>query len=260
MITTTPINMTQSNTTQKDLQPAVPVIAIRNVSKSYMLGDEQVHALQNISMNVQSGEFVTIIGPSGSGKSTLMNTIGCLDRPSSGGYWLVGQPVAKMSRAQLAAIRNRHIGFVFQGFNLLSRETALSNVALPLIYARVGRAEREERARKMLQQLGLGRRLYHQPNQLSGGQQQRIAIARALINNPSLLLADEPTGALDSRTTEEIIELFRELNQQGLTIVLVTHDRHIASIAKRQIVIRDGRIIHDGEAAALDELLKEPAN
>jgi putative ABC transport system ATP-binding protein len=255
LITTQPINATQ-----KDLRQVAPVIAIRNVSKSYMLGDERVNALQNISMDVQSGEFLTIIGPSGSGKSTLMNTIGCLDRPSSGKYWLVGQLVSKMSRAQLAMIRNRHIGFVFQGFNLLSRETALSNVALPLIYARVSRAEREERARQMLQMVGLGHRLYHHPNQLSGGQQQRIAIARALINRPSLLLADEPTGALDTRTTEEIMDLFRALNQQGLTIVLVTHDRHIASIAKRQVVIRDGRIIHDGEAAALDELLEEAAS
>jgi putative ABC transport system ATP-binding protein len=249
MITTKPINATQ-----KDLQQALPVLSIRNVSKSYLLEQTQVNALQNVSLEVQPGEFVTIVGPSGSGKSTLMNMIGCLDRPSSGEYWLVGQLVSQMSRGQLAKIRNRHIGFVFQGFNLLPRDTALSNVALPLIYSGVGRAEREERARQMLQLVGLGNRIYHHPTQLSGGQQQRIAIARALVNRPSLLLADEPTGALDSRTGEEIMDMFRALNQQGLTIVLVTHDTHIAAIAQRQIVLRDGRVVHDGEAASLPAL------
>jgi putative ABC transport system ATP-binding protein len=250
MITTQSIQATPTN-----LQQEASVISIRHVSKKYVLEGEKVHALQDVSLEVQPGEFVTIIGPSGSGKSTLMNIIGCLDRPTSGEYHLVGQQVSQMNRGQLAKIRNQYIGFIFQGYNLLTRETALSNVALPLIYARVGSREREKRARQMLKKVGLGKRISHYPNQLSGGQQQRIAIARALINNPALLLADEPTGALDARTTEEIMELLGELNRQGLTIALVTHDRHIASFAKRQVVLRDGRIIHDGEAAPLAQLL-----
>lgn len=240
---------------QERIQHSLPVISIRNVSKRYVLEQTQVTALHNVSLEVQRNEFVTIVGPSGSGKSTLMNLIGCLDRPTSGEYRLVGQLVSRMSRAELARIRNRHIGFVFQGFNLLPHASALSNVALPLVYAGVGQAEREARARQMLHLVRLGNRLYHQPAQLSGGQQQRIAIARALINHPSLLLADEPTGALDSRTGAEIMDLFRALHQQGLTIVLVTHDPTIAAAAERQIVLRDGRIVHDGSVAPLSAML-----
>ena len=235
-------------------QQAEPVISMRNVSKSYVLEQTQVSALQGVSLEVQRGEFVTIVGPSGSGKSTLMNLIGCLDRPTSGEYQLVGQLVSQMNRKEQARIRNRYIGFVFQGFNLLPGASALSNVALPLIYAGVGQAEREERARQMLQLLGLGKRLYHHPAQLSGGQQQRVAIARALINHPSLLLADEPTGALDSKTGAEIMELFHALHQRGLTIVLVTHDPTIAATAERQIVLHDGHIVHDGAATPVSAM------
>lgn len=230
---------------------ASSVISLKNINKTYLLEQQKVTALYNVSLEVKRGEFVTIVGPSGSGKSTLMNLIGCLDRPSSGEYRLVGQLVSKMSRSELARIRNRRIGFVFQSFNLLPRATALSNVELPLIYAGVAPTEREARARQMLQLVGLGNRLSHQPMQLSGGQQQRIAIARALVNHPSLLLADEPTGALDSRTGTEIMQLFHALHRQGLTIVLVTHDPNIAATAERQIALRDGQIVHDGGALTL---------
>ncbi len=230
------------------VKSAQSVISLKNISKTYLLEQQKVTALGNVSLEINQGEFVTIVGPSGSGKSTLMNLIGCLDRPSGGEYRLVGQLVSKMGRAELARIRNRRIGFIFQSFNLLPGVTALSNVELPLIYSGIGPAEREARARQMLQLVGLGNRLSHLPMQLSGGQQQRIAIARALINHPSLLLADEPTGALDSRTGAEIMELFHALHRQGLTIVLVTHDPNIAAIAERQIVLRDGQIVHDGSA------------
>jgi len=232
-----------------------PVISLCNVTKSYWIEQTQVIALHEVSLEVQRHEFVTIVGPSGSGKSTMMNMIGCLDRPTSGEYWLVSHLASEMKRSELAKMRNRYIGFVFQGFNLLPRATALANVALPLIYAGVGKAEREERARQMLELVGLGTRIHHRPSQLSGGQQQRVAIARALVNRPSLLLADEPTGALDSRTGKEIIDLFKALHQRGMTIMLVTHDPVIASSAERQVVLRDGRITHDGPAIPLSVLL-----
>jgi putative ABC transport system ATP-binding protein len=232
-----------------------PVIALSNVTKHYWMEQTQVAALHGVSLTVQRGEFVTIVGPSGSGKSTLMNIIGCLDRPTGGEYRLVGHLASQMKRSELAKLRNRYIGFVFQGFNLLPRDTALANVALPLIYSGIGRAEREKRARQMLEIVGLGTRVHHRPSQLSGGQQQRVAIARALINRPSLLLADEPTGALDSRTSKEIMDLFKALHRQGMTVVLVTHDPGVATSAERQIILRDGSIVHDGPALPLADLL-----
>jgi putative ABC transport system ATP-binding protein len=225
------------------------VIAVRDLKKTYLLGQTRVRALRGVSLEVQEGEFVAIMGPSGSGKSTFMNLLGCLDTPTQGEYWLAGRLVSSLSSDDLADIRNRLIGFVFQGFNLLSRATALSNVALPLLYAGVSRTERDERARKMLRLVGLGKRLHHRPAQLSGGQQQRVAIARALVNNPSLLLADEPTGNLDSRTSIEIMAILQALNKQGLTIVLVTHEPDIAAYTKRQVTFRDGRIVRDEPVA-----------
>jgi putative ABC transport system ATP-binding protein len=222
-----------------------PVIAIRDLKKTYLLGETRVRALRGVTLEVYPGEFVAVMGPSGSGKSTLMNLIGCLDRPTSGEYWLTGKAVSAMSADKLADIRNRRIGFVFQGFNLLPRATALKNVVLPLLYAGYSREEQLRRARKTLQLVGLGARTHHMPAQLSGGQQQRVAIARALVNDPSLLLADEPTGNLDSRTSLEIMAVLQALNQRGLTIVLVTHDANIAAYAKRQVVFRDGRIVQD---------------
>ena len=224
---------------------AAPVIAVHNLTKTYMLGQTRVRALRGVSLEVRSGEFVAVMGPSGSGKSTFMNMIGCLDRPTQGEYWLVGKLVSQMSNDELADVRNRLIGFVFQGFNLLSRSTALSNVALPMLYAGLSREERERRAQRVLRLVGLGTRMDHKPSQLSGGQQQRVAIARALVNSPSLLLADEPTGNLDSRTSIEIMVIMQALNEQGLTIVLVTHEPDIAEYAKRQVVFRDGRLIRD---------------
>lgn len=222
-----------------------PVIAIRDLKKTYLLGQTQVRALRGVTLEVYPGEFVAVMGPSGSGKSTLMNLIGCLDRPTSGEYWLTGKAVSAMSADELADIRNRRIGFVFQGFNLLPRATALKNVMLPLLYAGYSREEQLSRARKMLQLLGLGARTHHMPSQLSGGQQQRVAIARALVNDPALLLADEPTGNLDSRTSLEIMAVLQALNQRGLTIVLVTHNTDVADYARRRVVFRDGRIVRD---------------
>lgn len=226
------------------LLPA-PVIAVNNLVKTYMLGQTRVRALRGVSLEVRPGEFVAVMGPSGSGKSTFMNMIGCLDRPTQGEYWLVGKRVSHMSNDELADVRNRLIGFVFQGFNLLSRSTALSNVALPMVYAGLSREERERRAQRVLRLVGLGTRMEHKPSQLSGGQQQRVAIARALVNSPSLLLADEPTGNLDSRTSIEIMAVMQALNEQGLTIILVTHEPDIAQYAKRQVVFRDGRLTRD---------------
>ena len=227
-----------------------PVIAVRDLTKTYRLGrGTYVRALRGVSLEVYPGEFVAVMGPSGSGKSTFMNLIGCLDRPTSGEYWLGGRLVSKLSNDELASIRNRMIGFVFQGFNLLGRADALHNVALPMVYAGLPRREREIRARKMLQLVGLGSRLHHKPSELSGGQQQRVAIARALVNGPSLLLADEPTGNLDSRTSVEIMAVLQALNDQGLTIVLVTHEPDIAAYARRQVGFRDGRLVRDEPVA-----------
>ncbi|HEU5228767.1 MAG TPA: ABC transporter ATP-binding protein [Ktedonobacteraceae bacterium] len=221
------------------------VIAINNLKKTYLLGETRVHALRGVSLTVQQGEFVAVMGPSGSGKTTLMNLLGCLDRPSSGDYLLAGKLVSRMSPDELALIRNQLIGFVFQGFNLLSRATAVKNVAMPLMYAGYSKEEQEYRARKALQLVGLGARLHHKPSQLSGGQQQRVAIARALVNSPSLLLADEPTGNLDSRTSVEIMAVLQALNQRGLTVILVTHEPDIAGYAKRQVAFRDGLLVRD---------------
>ncbi len=229
---------------------STPVIAIRNITKTYELGKTRVRALRGVSLEVQRGEFVAIMGPSGSGKSTLMNLVGCLDRPTSGEYWLTGRAVSNMSADELADIRNRRIGFVFQGFNLLARATALKNVMLPLIYAGYSRDEQQYRARKALKLVGLEARTHHKPAELSGGQQQRVAIARALVNDPSLLLADEPTGNLDSRTSLEIMAVLQALNQRGLTIMLVTHDADVAAYAQRQVLFRDGRIVRDEPVTA----------
>jgi putative ABC transport system ATP-binding protein len=223
-----------------------PVIDIRDLHKIYDSGSVRVHALKGVSLTVAPGEFVAIMGTSGSGKSTLMNIVGCLDRPTSGEYLLDGSDVAQLSKDERADIRNQKIGFVFQGFNLLRRTSALENVELPLIYANVDAAERALRSRQALAIVGLAHREDNHPNQLSGGQQQRVAIARALVNDPSLLLADEPTGNLDSRTSVEIMSVFQRLNREsGLTIVLVTHESDIAQYASRVVVVRDGRITRD---------------
>jgi putative ABC transport system ATP-binding protein len=221
------------------------VIRVEDVHKYYELGETRVHALRGINLSIDRGEFVAVMGASGSGKSTFMNILGCLDKPSSGNYLLEGTNVSSLTKRELALIRNKRIGFVFQGFNLLARTTALENVELPTLYARVNRAEREKRAREALELVGLGERMDHFPSQLSGGQQQRVAIARALVNKPSILLADEPTGNLDSRTSVEIMDIFQQLNDQGLTIVLVTHEPDIAQYAKRQLVFRDGKVRRD---------------
>ncbi len=222
-----------------------PVILVEDVHKYYDLGETKVHALRGVSVEIRRGEFVAIMGASGSGKSTFMNILGCLDKPSSGRYILAGTEVSQLSKKELALIRNRQIGFVFQGFNLLSRTTALENVELPTLYAQVSKAEGEQRARRALELVGLGDRVDHFPSQLSGGQQQRVAIARALVNKPSILLADEPTGNLDSRTSVEIMDVFQKLNDNGLTIVLVTHEHDISQFARRVVTFRDGKIRRD---------------
>jgi putative ABC transport system ATP-binding protein len=222
------------------------MIVARHLARTYQMGEFEVQALKDVSFAIGRGEFVAIIGPSGSGKSTLMNLIGCLDTPTAGSYTLDGLPVEQLDPALLAAVRNRKIGFVFQQFHLLARATALQNVALPLAYrGGLSPAEREERAAAALQRVGLGERMDHRPHELSGGQQQRVAIARALVNQPALLLADEPTGALDTRTSAEIMELFGELNAAGMTVVLVTHEPDVAHQARRLLEIRDGLLVRD---------------
>ncbi len=224
---------------------ASPVIRVEDVHKYYELGETRVHALRGVSIEIYPNEFLAIMGASGSGKSTFMNILGCLDRPSSGRYLLEGIDVSKRDKKALALIRNQKIGFVFQGFNLLARTTALENTELPTLYTKIDKAERGKRAAEALAMVGLADRSRHFPSQMSGGQQQRVAVARALVNHPSILLADEPTGNLDSRTSVEIMEIFQNLNDQGLTIVLVTHEHDIAQFAKRVLVFRDGRIRKD---------------
>ena len=248
-----PFSSQSSNTTGSENAPRIvaadnqarPVIVVHNLVKTYMLGQTRVNALRGISLEISPGEFVAVRGPSGSGKSTFMNVIGCLDRPTQGEYWLTGKTVSRMSVAELSRVRNRTIGFIFQGFNLLSRATALDNVELPMVYAGLTKSLRVQRASQALQMVGLGTRLDHKPNQLSGGQQQRVAIARSLVNSPSLILADEPTGNLDSRTSVEVMGIMQALNRQGLTIILVTHESDIAEYASRQITFRDGRLVKD---------------
>jgi putative ABC transport system ATP-binding protein len=225
------------------------LIDLRDIHKVYEMGVEQVRALNGVDLAVERGEYVAIMGSSGSGKSTLMNLLGCLDTPSSGSYVLNGVAVQELDDSELAAIRNKEIGFVFQTFNLLARTDALHNVELPLIYAGLSRAERRDRARRALEKVGLGTRMHHQPNELSGGQRQRVAIARALVNDPSILLADEPTGNLDSATSEEIMALFDELHQAGNTVVLVTHEPDIAEHAWRKVMLKDGKVISDQPTA-----------
>jgi putative ABC transport system ATP-binding protein len=221
------------------------VIETQNIAKTYVMGSEQVHALKSISISINRGEYVAFMGPSGSGKSTLMNIVGCLDSPTTGTYILNGKNVSDMTENELAEIRNKEIGFVFQTFNLLPRNTSLDNVALPLIYAGYSKAERNEIALQTLKNVGLGDRAKHKPNELSGGQRQRVAVARALVNNPSILLADEPTGNLDTKTSYEIMDLFDELHQKGNTIILVTHEEDIAKYAHRIVRLRDGLIESD---------------
>jgi putative ABC transport system ATP-binding protein len=224
---------------------STPVIEARQVRKSYPMGEGLLWALKGIDVTIQQGEFVAVMGTSGSGKSTFMNMVGCLDQPSDGTILLDGKDISRMNRNELAHARNRYLGFVFQQFNLLPRTSAMDNVALPLLYSNVPEREWAERAKQCLVQVGLGQRLDHQPSQLSGGQQQRVAIARALVNNPMLILADEPTGALDTKTSYEIMELFTNLNANGKTIVLVTHEPEIADYAKRKLVFRDGELVED---------------
>lgn len=222
-----------------------PVIDIKNISKTYLMGDQVVNALRGVSITIQKNEYVALMGPSGSGKSTLMNMLGCLDTPSAGVYMLNNQSVGAMIDAELAEIRNKEIGFVFQTFNLIPRLTALDNVALPLVYAGFSKSKRQAQAQKVLESVGLGDRLDHRPNELSGGQRQRVAVARALVNSPSIILADEPTGNLDSKTSIEIMGLFEEIHRQGNTVILVTHEPDIAQHAHRIIRLKDGLIESD---------------
>ena len=224
-----------------------PLIELKDIYKIYQMGDEEVRANDGITLSISKGEFVAIVGKSGSGKSTLMNIIGALDVPTDGSYYLGGEDVSDMSDDQLAAIRNRMIGFIFQQYNLLPKLNLLENVELPLLYAGVGREERQERAMKSLERVGLKEKWRNMPNQLSGGQQQRVSIARALAGDPSLILADEPTGALDSRTSREVLDFLKQLNQEGNTIVMITHDNSIAVEAKRVVRIHDGKINFDGD-------------
>jgi putative ABC transport system ATP-binding protein len=226
--------------------PRDAIIVVRNMKREYVMGSETVRALRGVDFTIRRNEFVAIMGPSGSGKSTLMNLIGCLDSPSEGEYWLNGHRVSELGDDELARIRNREIGFVFQTFNLLPRASALQNVELPMIYAGFSAKERRKAAEDALTRVGLGDRMGHRPNELSGGQRQRVAIARALVNNPSIILADEPTGNLDSKTSEEILQLFEQLYADGQTIILVTHEHDIAAHARRQVHLKDGMIESDG--------------
>ena len=224
----------------------MPLVELKDIHKSFKLGSESIEILHGIDLTVDRGEFVAMMGPSGSGKSTTMNILGCLDKPTSGQYFLDGKDVSKLNRDQLAAIRNSTIGFVFQGFNLLQRTSALENVELPMLYAGIGTKERHRRAKEALVRMGLEERLNHEPSQLSGGQQQRVAIARGIVNRAPILMADEPTGNLDSKTSDEIMRLFQKLNdEEGITIILVTHEPDVAAFAKRQLLFRDGLILED---------------
>lgn len=224
-----------------------PLVELTNICKYYSSGEAQVRALDGVDLSIYQGELLAILGPSGSGKSTLMNILGCLDKPTDGDYQLGGHNVAQLSANELAAIRNQRIGFVFQSFNLLEYASALDNVALPLVYSGVKTKQRRERAAKLLEQVGLGDRLDHKPNQLSGGQKQRVAIARALVNDPQIILADEPTGALDSKSGAEIEALFKQLHHEGRTLIIVTHDNALAQRTKRIITIKDGKVVSDNE-------------
>lgn len=232
----------------------MPVIETHNISRKYVMGSETIHALKSISISIEKGEYVAFMGPSGSGKSTLMNIVGCLDTPSSGQYILNGKDVSNMDDSELAEIRNKEIGFVFQTFNLLPRASSLENVALPLVYAGYSKSDREELAQMALTSVGLGDRSKHRPNELSGGQRQRVAIARALVNNPSIILADEPTGNLDTRTSYDIMDLFQELYEKGNTIIMVTHEDDIAHYSRRIVRLRDGLI----ESDKINENITDP--
>ena len=238
-------------------QPAL--IEMRKIFKTYQMGDQEVHALRGVDLEIHEGEFIALMGASGSGKSTMMNIVGCLDRPSSGQYLLNGRDVATLRDDEQALMRNRTIGFVFQAFNLLRRTSARTNVELPMIYAGVKRNERADRARAALEMVGLGDRLDHHPSQLSGGQQQRVAVARALVTNPSLILADEPTGNLDSQVSAEVMALFQQVNDRGMTVVLVTHEADIAAYARRVVRMRDGQVVSDTVHTTLQVNNRQPA-
>lgn len=229
------------------------VIVTRDLVRQYEMGGEVIRALNGVDINIRRNEYVAIMGPSGSGKSTLMNLLGCLDTPSAGEYWLNGTLVSKMKDDELARIRNKEIGFVFQTFNLLPRATALQNVELPLVYAGIKADVRHKRAQEALEKVGLGQRMHHRPNELSGGQRQRVAIARALVNNPSILLADEPTGNLDSKTSDEIMRVFESLANEGQTVIMVTHEPDIAAHAQRVIILRDGKLASDDSKSSFAE-------
>jgi putative ABC transport system ATP-binding protein len=235
-----------------------PLITLKDIGRKYVIGTEIIHALKSVSLTINKGEFVALMGPSGSGKSTLMNILGCLDTPTKGEYTLNGTDVSRMSDNKLAEVRNKEIGFVFQTFNLLPRNTALDNVGLPLIYAGVNKQSRQERARVALQNVGLGNRMDHKPNELSGGQRQRVAVARALINNPSIILADEPTGNLDTKTSVEIMGLLEDIHAKGNTIILVTHEEDIAMHAHRIVRMRDGLVEKDYQNEDIRTVNKQP--